>query len=91
MAVDRAAGGDPFSSSQTLQRPAKVSASTLSAAASSRMTVAAAVARVLVGHAADLVPAPAVGTQFLDVRTLIGTGKVAPHPAAAPACRALHG
>ncbi|WP_336215404.1 hypothetical protein [Nonomuraea sp. LPB2021202275-12-8] len=42
--------------------------------------VAAAAARVLVGHAADLVPAPAVGTQFLDVRTLIGTGKVALHP-----------
>ncbi len=39
--------------------------------------VAASVARVLVGHAVDLVPAPAVGTQFLEVRTLIGTGKVA--------------
>ncbi|MGV9383449.1 hypothetical protein ACWDRB_47080 [Nonomuraea sp. NPDC003707] len=53
--------------------------------------VAASVARVLVGHAADLVPAPAVGTQFLDVRTLIGTGKVALHPGAASAYRALHG
>ncbi|MFD5090194.1 TAXI family TRAP transporter solute-binding subunit [Amycolatopsis thailandensis] len=52
---------------------------------------AAAVARVLAGHAADLVPAPAVGTQFLDVRTLIGTGKVPLHPGAASAYRALHG
>ncbi|WET82859.1 TAXI family TRAP transporter solute-binding subunit [Amycolatopsis sp. QT-25] len=53
--------------------------------------VAAAVTRVLAGHAADLVPAPAVGTQFLDVRTLIGTGKVPLHPGAASAYRALHG
>ncbi len=53
--------------------------------------VAAAVVRVLVNHAADLVPAPAVGTQFLDVRTLIGTGKVPLHPGAASAYRALHG
>lgn len=53
--------------------------------------VAAAVVRVLVGHAAGLVPAPAVGTQFLDVRTLIGTGKVPLHPGAASAYRSLHG
>ncbi|MGP4099053.1 hypothetical protein [Nonomuraea sp. KM90] len=55
------------------------------------MTVAAAVARVLVGHAADLVSAPALGTRFLDVRALIGTGEVAAHPGAASAYRALHG
>lgn len=53
--------------------------------------VAAAVVRVLVGHAADLVPAPTVGTQFLDVRTLIGTGKVPLHPGAASAYCSLHG
>ncbi|MGW4489552.1 TAXI family TRAP transporter solute-binding subunit [Amycolatopsis sp. NPDC004368] len=53
--------------------------------------VAAAVVRVLAGRAADLVPAQAVGTQFLDVRTLIGTQPVALHPGAADTYRALHG
>ncbi|MFD9896206.1 TAXI family TRAP transporter solute-binding subunit [Amycolatopsis sp. NPDC059027] len=53
--------------------------------------VADAVVRLLVGRAAELVPAQAVGTQFLDVRTLIGTGAVPLHPGAAAAYRALHG
>ncbi|WP_158885650.1 TAXI family TRAP transporter solute-binding subunit [Amycolatopsis anabasis] len=53
--------------------------------------LAAAVVRVLVNRAADLVPAQAVGTQFLDVRTLIGTGTVPLHPGAANAYRDLHG
>ncbi|GAB3743274.1 TAXI family TRAP transporter solute-binding subunit [Amycolatopsis oliviviridis] len=66
-------------------------ANLLLAAPSLPEDAAAAVARVLAGHAADLVPAPAVGTQFLDVRTLIGTGQVPLHPGAASAYRALHG
>lgn len=53
--------------------------------------VAAAVVRVLAGRAADLVPAQAVGTQFLDVRTLIGTQPVPLQPGAAETYRALHG
>jgi TRAP transporter TAXI family solute receptor len=53
--------------------------------------VAAAVVRLLVNRAADLVPGQAIGTQFLDVRTLIGTGSVPLHPGAATAYRALHG
>jgi TRAP transporter TAXI family solute receptor len=53
--------------------------------------VAAAVVRLLVNRAADLVPGQAIGTQFLDVRTLIGTGSVPLHPGAAAAYRALHG
>jgi TRAP transporter TAXI family solute receptor len=53
--------------------------------------VAAAVVRVLVERATDLVPAEAVGTQFLDVRTLIGTQPVPLQPGAAATYRALHG
>lgn len=53
--------------------------------------VAAAVVGVLVNRAADLVPAQAIGTQFLDVRTLIGTGTVPLHPGAAATYRKLHG
>ncbi|GAA3570178.1 TAXI family TRAP transporter solute-binding subunit [Amycolatopsis ultiminotia] len=53
--------------------------------------VAAAVVGVLTGRAAALVPAQAVGTQFLDVRTLIGTEPVPLHPGAAGTYRALHG
>lgn len=53
--------------------------------------VAAAVVRVLVTRAAHLVPAQAVGTQFLDVRTLIGTGTVPLHPGAVTAYRSFHG
>ncbi|MEV5301384.1 TAXI family TRAP transporter solute-binding subunit [Amycolatopsis methanolica] len=53
--------------------------------------VAAAVTRVLVQRAAHLVPAQAVATQFLDVRSLIGTGTVPLHPGAVATYRALHG
>jgi TRAP transporter TAXI family solute receptor len=53
--------------------------------------VAAAVVRVLADRATDLVPAEALGTQFLDVRTLIGTEPVPLQPGAAAAYRALHG
>ncbi|SHG66804.1 TAXI family TRAP transporter solute-binding subunit [Streptoalloteichus hindustanus] len=53
--------------------------------------VAAAVAAVLVRRAARLVPREASGTQFLDVRTLIGTGGVPLHPGAAAVYRAVHG
>jgi TRAP-type uncharacterized transport system substrate-binding protein len=53
--------------------------------------VAAAVVRLLVERATALVPAEAVGTQFLDVRTLIGTQPVPLQPGAAAAYRALHG
>jgi TRAP transporter TAXI family solute receptor len=53
--------------------------------------VAAAVVSVLVRRAAELVPQQALGTQFLDVRTLIGTGGVPLHPGAAAGYRDLHG
>jgi TRAP transporter TAXI family solute receptor len=53
--------------------------------------VAAAVVRVLVGRAARLVPQQAVGAQFLDVRSLIGTAGLPLHPGAVEAYRALHG
>jgi TRAP transporter TAXI family solute receptor len=53
--------------------------------------VAELVVRVLVRQAASLEPAQAVGTQFLDVRTLIDTGTVPLHPGAVAAYRALHG
>jgi TRAP transporter TAXI family solute receptor len=53
--------------------------------------MAVAVVRILVNRAADLVPVQAIGTQFLDVRTLISTGSVPLHPGAASACRVLHG
>ena len=53
--------------------------------------LAAAIVRVLVSRASQLVPQQAVGTQFLDVRTLIGTGTVPLHPGAERAYRELHG
>ncbi|MBK6016499.1 TAXI family TRAP transporter solute-binding subunit [Streptomyces sp. MBT53] len=53
--------------------------------------VAEALTRLLVLRATDLVPHNAVGTQFLDVRSLIGTGAVPLHPGAITAYRALHG
>lgn len=53
--------------------------------------MAGAIVRVLVERAGQLVPAQAVGTQFLDVRSLIGTGSAPLHPGAAEAYRALHG
>ncbi|EFL33597.1 TRAP transporter solute receptor TAXI family protein [Streptomyces viridochromogenes DSM 40736] len=53
--------------------------------------VAAALTRVLVRRATRLVPAPALGTQFLDARSLISTGVVPLHPGAVAAYRELHG
>ncbi|GAB3574618.1 TAXI family TRAP transporter solute-binding subunit [Amycolatopsis endophytica] len=53
--------------------------------------IAAAVTRVLVQRAAHLVPTQTVATQFLDVRSLIGTGSVPLHPGAVETYRALHG
>ncbi|WP_184688629.1 TAXI family TRAP transporter solute-binding subunit [Saccharothrix tamanrassetensis] len=53
--------------------------------------VAAAVTRTLVSKAAALVPEQTLGTQFLDVRSLIGTADLPLHPGAAAAYRDLHG
>ncbi|HEX6346847.1 TAXI family TRAP transporter solute-binding subunit [Umezawaea sp.] len=53
--------------------------------------IAGAVTRVLVERAAALVPEQALGTQFLDARSLIGTTDVPLHPGAAAAYRDLHG
>ncbi|MFJ4658938.1 TAXI family TRAP transporter solute-binding subunit [Nocardia sp. NPDC088792] len=46
---------------------------------------------VLLTHPDALVPAEAAGTQFLDARSLIGTGTVPLHPGAAAAYRRHHG
>ncbi|MFJ9537526.1 TAXI family TRAP transporter solute-binding subunit [Streptomyces sp. NPDC101225] len=53
--------------------------------------VAEAITRLLVQRAGELVPGSAVGAQFLDVRSLIGTGSIALHPGAVAAYRELHG
>jgi uncharacterized protein len=53
--------------------------------------LAGAIVRMLVQRAAQLVPAQALGTQFLDVRSLIVTGRIALHPGAAQEYRRLHG
>jgi TRAP transporter TAXI family solute receptor len=53
--------------------------------------VTATVARVLVTHAARLVPEQTLGTQFLDPRSLIATARIPLHPGAIAAYRALHG
>jgi uncharacterized protein len=50
-----------------------------------------AVTRTLVAAAPALVPDSALGTQYLDQRSLIGTGDVPLHPGAAAAYRDLHG
>ncbi|MCI3241732.1 TAXI family TRAP transporter solute-binding subunit [Streptomyces spinosisporus] len=55
------------------------------------INVAEAITRLLVLRASELVPGSAVGAQFLDVRSLIGTGSVALHAGAVRAYRALHG
>jgi uncharacterized protein len=52
---------------------------------------AAAVARTLVSAAPDLVPVSALGTQYLDQRSLIDTGEIPLHTGAAAAYRELHG
>lgn len=53
--------------------------------------VAAALTRVLVRRATRLVPTTALGTQFLDARSLISTGTVPLHPGSVAAYRELHG
>ncbi|MET8165864.1 TAXI family TRAP transporter solute-binding subunit [Streptomyces sp. NPDC005329] len=53
--------------------------------------VADALTRLLVLRASALVPGNAVGTQFLDVGSLIGTGGIALHPGAVAAYRPLNG
>ncbi|MFD7713640.1 TAXI family TRAP transporter solute-binding subunit [Streptomyces sp. NPDC059785] len=50
-----------------------------------------ALTRILVQSSGSLVPAHVVGTQFLDVRSLISTGTIALHPGAVAAYRSLHG
>lgn len=54
-------------------------------------STASSVVHLLVEHAADLVPVETLGTQFLDIRSLIGTGSVPLHPGAADPYRVLHG
>lgn len=51
--------------------------------------VAASVAGTLVDDAPRLVPPSALGTQYLDLRSLITTGDLPLHPGAATAYRAL--
>ena len=53
--------------------------------------VAGAVARVLVTRASRLVPPQALGTQYLDQRSLIATAPLPMHPGAAAAYRDLRG
>ncbi|MGW5049574.1 TAXI family TRAP transporter solute-binding subunit [Actinokineospora sp. NPDC004072] len=51
--------------------------------------VAAAVARTLVLRAPQLIPPSALGTQYLDLRSLIATGAIPLHPGAGAAYREL--
>jgi TRAP transporter TAXI family solute receptor len=53
--------------------------------------VAAAVVDVLIDRADQLVPQEALGTQFLDIQTLIGTADLPLHAGAAAAYRRHHG
>ncbi|WP_447002899.1 TAXI family TRAP transporter solute-binding subunit [Saccharothrix isguenensis] len=53
--------------------------------------VAAAITRTLISRAAALVPQQTLGTQFLDVRSLIGTAGLPLHPGAAATYRTIHG
>ncbi len=53
--------------------------------------ITAVVARVLVTHAARLVPEQALGIQFLDPRSLIATAGIPLHSGAITAYRSLHG
>jgi TRAP transporter TAXI family solute receptor len=52
---------------------------------------AGAVAHTIVAAAPELVPESALGTQYLDQRSLIGTGEIPLHPGAVAAYRDLHG
>lgn len=54
-------------------------------------TDAAELVEVLVTRASELIPEHALGTQFLDLRSLIGTGPVPLHPGAVEAYTRLHG
>jgi uncharacterized protein len=53
--------------------------------------IAGSVARTLVTAASALVPSAALGTQYLDQQSLIGTGDVPLHDGAAVAYREMHG
>lgn len=53
--------------------------------------VAAAIVKLLVGHARDLVPESSAGIQFLTEQTLISTAGQPLHPGARTAYRRLHG
>ncbi|MFE3187867.1 TAXI family TRAP transporter solute-binding subunit [Nocardia sp. NPDC059240] len=66
-------------------------ANLLVASANLADSTVAALTEVLLTHADSLVPAEAAGTQFLDARSLIGTGTVALHPGAAAVYRRHHG
>lgn len=52
---------------------------------------AADLADLLVSHASELIPEHALGTQFLDLQSLIGTYPIPLHPGAAARYRSLHG
>jgi TRAP transporter TAXI family solute receptor len=54
-------------------------------------TTAAALTELIITRAGRLVPAEAAGTQFLDIRSLIGTDGVPLHPGAAQVYRHYHG
>lgn len=49
------------------------------------------IVEVLATRAADLIPAGALGAQYLDARSLISTSGIPLHPGAAAAYRRLHG
>ncbi|MFF5035336.1 TAXI family TRAP transporter solute-binding subunit [Nocardia salmonicida] len=66
-------------------------ANLLLAAATLPDDTAAAIVELLVRHADTLVPDEAAGTQFLDGRSLIGTGTVPLHPGAVEVYRRWHG
>jgi TRAP transporter TAXI family solute receptor len=54
-------------------------------------SVADRIVEILVTRAADLIPAGALGAQYLDARSLISTSGIPLHPGAAAAYRRLHG
>ncbi|WP_427004520.1 TAXI family TRAP transporter solute-binding subunit [Pseudarthrobacter sp. H2] len=49
------------------------------------------IVEILVARAAELIPAGALGAQYLDARSLISTSGIGLHPGAAAAYRRLHG
>lgn len=55
------------------------------------VAVADSLVEILVTRAAELVPAGALGAQYLDARSLISTAGIGLHPGAAAAYRRLHG